>query len=70
MAFNLYLLFLVYFAISQSNFSLSISTVFHAHSVTGTLMLYLYYQGLHSEQAKLDSKYYQRFIAKKDEGHH
>jgi hypothetical protein len=42
----------------------------NAHSVTGTLMMYLYYQGLHSEQAKLDSKYYQRFIAKKDEGHH
>ena len=33
-------------------------------SITGTLMMYMYMQGRNSEQAKLDSKYYQRFIAK------
>ena len=36
-----------------------------ARSVTGSLMMYMYMQGRNSEQAKLDSKYYQRFLAKK-----
>jgi hypothetical protein len=30
----------------------------------------MYYLGCNSEQAKLDSKYYQRFFAKKSDDHH
>lgn len=35
-------------------------------------MVYAYFQGRASEQAKLDSKYYQRYIAKhtNDDQHH
>jgi hypothetical protein len=37
-------------------------------SITSALMTYMYYAGS-TEQAKKESVYYQRFIAKKDEHH-
>lgn len=49
--------------IIKNNFVLCI------YSVTTTLMMYMYFQGRNSEQAKLDSKYYQRFLAKKSDQH-
>lgn len=39
-------------------------------SVTCTVFMYAYLSGIQSEQAKLDSKYYQRYHAKHSDGHH